>query len=96
MSIIHYKYNVGDYVKFKSKFTNPSCGLVYRAGMFAKITGRAVPYNNRPHYYINNVTDEVFPESVFAGPATESEFRAQHLLDSEVDTLQGSETKCDT
>ena len=96
MSIIHYKYNVGDCVKFKSKFTNPSCGLVGRAGRVAKITGRALPYNDRPHYYINNVKDEVFPESVFAGSATESEFRAQCLLDSEVDTVQGPETKCDT
>jgi hypothetical protein len=96
MSIIHYKYNVGDYVRFKSKFTNPTCGLAWRAGTIAKITGRALPYNNRPHYYINDVEDEVFPESVFAELATEFEFLAQSSLDDEVDTLQDHETKCDT
>lgn len=96
MSIIHYKYNVGDYVRFKSKFANPTCGLVWRAGMVAKITGRALPYNNKPHYYVNDITDEVFPESCFAGLATESEFRAQLALDAAVDTEQGPETKCDT
>lgn len=94
--MITYKYSVGDYVRFKSKFTNPTCGLVWRAGTIAEITGIAKAYNNKPHYYVNGVEDEVFPESVFAGPATESEFRAQCLLDSEVDTLQGPETKCDT
>ena len=96
MSIIQYKYSVGDYIRFKSKFTNPTCGLAWRAGTVAKITGIAKAYNNKPHYYINDVEDEVFPESCFAGLATESEFRAQCLLDSEADTLQGPETKCDT
>ena len=95
MSIIHYKYNAGDYVKFKSKFTNPTCGLVWRAGTIAKITGIAKAYNNRPHYYVNDVEDEVFPESCFAGLTTEHEFFAQCTLDGEVDTLQGPETKCD-
>lgn len=96
MRNVTYKYSVGDYVRFKSKFTNPTCGLVWRAGTIAKITGIAKAYNNKPHYYVNGVEDEVFPESVFAGLATESEFRAQCLLDSEVDTLQGPEPKCDT
>lgn len=96
MSIIHFKYNVGDYVRFKSKFTNPTCGLAWRAGTIAKITGRALPYNDRSHYYVNDVEEEAFPESCFAGLATESEFRAQLALDDEVDTLQGPETKCDT
>jgi len=94
--MITYKYSVGDYIRFKSKFTNPTCGLVWRAGTIAEITGIAKAYNNKPHYYVNGVDDEVFPESVFAGLATESEFRAQCVLDSEVDTLQGPETKCDT
>jgi hypothetical protein len=93
---IKHKYKVGDYVRFKSKFTNPTCGLAWRAGTIAKITGIAKAYNNRPHYYVNGVEDEVFPESVFAGFAEESEFFAQCVLDSEVDTLQGPETKCDT
>ena len=96
MRNITYKYNVGDYVRFKSKFTNPTCGLVWRAGTIAKITGIAKAYNNRPHYYVNGVKDEVFVESCFVGLATESEFRAECLLDDEVDTLQGPETKCDT
>ena len=39
-NIIH-KYEVGDEVLFKSKFTNPSCGLVGREGTWAKITGIA-------------------------------------------------------
>ncbi len=95
MSIIHYKYNVGDYVRFKSKFTNPTCSLVWRAGTIAKITGRALPYN-KPHYYVNDVTDEVFPESCFAGLATESEFRAQLTLDAEADIDKGPEANCDT
>jgi predicted RNA-binding Zn-ribbon protein involved in translation (DUF1610 family) len=91
-----YKYNVGNYVKFKSKFTNPTCGLVWRAGTVAKITGLAKAYNNKPHYYVNGVEDEVFPESVFAGLATESEFLTQSPEYIEVDTSESPETKCDT
>jgi hypothetical protein len=93
---INYKYNVGDYIRFKSKFTNPTCGLVWRAGTIAKITGLAKAYNNKPHYYVNGVEDEVFPESVFAGLATESEFLTQSPEYIEVDTSVGPETKCDT
>lgn len=93
--MITYKYSVGDYIKFKSKFTNPTCGLAWRAGTVAKITGIAKAYNNKPHYYVNDVEDEVFPESCFAGLATESEFRAQLALDTEEDTLQDPEVKCD-
>ena len=66
MTIVH-KYEVGDEVLFKSKFTSPSCGLVGREGTWAKITGIAPSYNNRPHYKVNGVDDEVFPETVFAG-----------------------------
>ena len=94
--MITYKYSVGDYIKFKSKFTNPTCGLAWRAGTVAKITGIAKAYNNKPHYYVNDVEDEVFPESCFAGLATESEFRAQLALDTEEDTLQDPEVRCDT
>lgn len=64
---IKHKYAVGDIVQFKSRFTNPSCGLVWRAGTEAVITGIAKSYNNKPHYYVNGVNDEVFPETVFAG-----------------------------
>ena len=65
MVIVH-KYEVGDTVLFKHKFTNPSCGLVGKEGTWAKITGIAPSYNNRPHYYIS-ATDSVFPERVFEG-----------------------------
>lgn len=65
---IEHKYEVGDKVLFKATFNkNASCGLVWRAGTVAYITGIAKSYNNKPHYYINGVDDEVFPESVFAG-----------------------------
>ena len=64
--IVH-KYEVGDKVKFKSKFVRPTRGLVWRAGTEAVITGIAKSYNNKPHYYINGVDDEVFPETVFEG-----------------------------
>ena len=67
MRNITYKYKVGDKVKFKSKFKNPSCGLVWRAGTVAEITEIARSYNNKPHYKVNGVDDEVFPETVFAG-----------------------------
>jgi hypothetical protein len=69
MRNITYKYKVGDKVKFKDKFVRPSCGLVWRAGTEAEITGIAPAYNNKPHYYVNGVNDEVFPEKVFAGLA---------------------------
>ena len=65
-NIVH-KYKVGDKVKFKDKFARPTCGLVWRAGTEATITGIARSYNNKPHYYVNGVEDEVFPETVFAG-----------------------------
>lgn len=93
-NIIH-KYKVGDYVRFKDKFSSPTTGLVGREGTIAKITGIAFAYNNKPHYYINDIEGEVFTESCFAGLATEPEFLAQQALDSEVDKEQGSETECD-
>ena len=65
MTIVH-KYEVGDEVLFKSKFTRPTCDLVGREGTWAKITGIAPSYNNRPHYYIS-AEDSVFPERVFEG-----------------------------
>jgi hypothetical protein len=96
MKNITYKYNVGDYVKFKDKFSSPTTGLVGREGTIAKITGIAFAYNNRPHYHINNIEGEVFAESCFAGLATESEFRAQQALATKVAKEQGPETNGDT
>ena len=79
MKDITYKYNVGDYVKFKDKFSSPTCGLVGREGTIAKITGHAFAYNNKPHYYINGDKDVVFPETVFERLATMADLRAQNL-----------------
>ena len=66
MNIVH-KYKVGDKVKFRTRFANPTCGLAWRAGTEATITEIARSYNNKPHYKVNGVDDEVFPETVFAG-----------------------------
>lgn len=94
--LVEHKYQRGDKVKFKDKFVRPSCGLVGREGTVVTIAGAALPYNNKPHYYIEGIEGAAYAESCFAGLATESEFHAQDLLDAEVDTLQGPETKCDT
>lgn len=94
--MVTYKYNVGDYVRFKDKFSSPSTGLVGREGTIAKITGIAPSYNNKPHYYLDNNICGAYRESCFAGLATESEFHAQCSLDSKIDTDRGHETKCDT
>ena len=81
-----YKYKVGNYVKFKTKFTNPTCELKKRAGTVAKITGFAPPYSE-PHYYINGVKDEVFPETVFERLAKMADLRADAGGDPEVATI---------
>lgn len=95
MKNITYKYNVGDYVKFKDKFSSPTCGLVGREGTTAKIAGRALPYNNRPHYYLEGEA-AIFPETCFAGLATEPVNSPSRDEAVGADTLQGLETKCDT
>jgi hypothetical protein len=92
MRNISYKYNVGDYVRFKDKFSSPTTGLVGREGTIVKITGLALAYNNKPHYYINNIEGEVFTETCFAGLATKSEFHAQQALAVKVNKEQGPET----
>lgn len=96
MKNIIYKYKVGDYVKFKDKFSSPTTGLVGREGTIAKVTGIAPSYNNKPHYYLDNNICGAYVESCFAELATEPEFLAQQALSSEVDKEQGPETKCDT
>ena len=95
MKTVVHKYKVGDKVRFKSNFPSPTTGLVGREGTVAEITGIGLNYNNKPHYYIDNITGGVFAESCFAGLATESKFLAQRALDPEVDKEQGPETKCD-
>jgi hypothetical protein len=95
MIIIHYKYNAGDVVKFKDKFHSPTCGLVGREGTTAKIAGRALPYNNRPHYYLEG-EEAIFPETCFAGLATEPVNSLSRDEAVGADTLQGPETKYDT
>lgn len=84
--MLEYKYKVGNYVKFKAKFPNPTCGLKERAGTVAKITGFAPPYNE-PHYYINGGKDEVFPETAFERLAKMADLRAEAGGDSEVATI---------
>lgn len=64
--IVH-KFNIGDTVLFKHKFTNPTCGLVGREATWAKITGIAFSYNNKPHYYLDGDDTTVYPESLFVG-----------------------------
>ena len=63
--MIKHAYKVGDKVKFKDKFVRPTCGLVGREGEVVEITGIALSYNNKPHYYINNIEKEVYSETVF-------------------------------
>lgn len=96
MRDIEFKYNVGDYVRFKNKFPSSTTGLVGREGTIAKITGIAPSYNNKPHYYLDDNICGAYKESCFEGLASGSEFLAQQALTSGVDTLQGPETKCDT
>ena len=84
--MLEYKYKVGNYVKFKAKFTNPTCELKKRAGTVAKITGFAPPYTE-PHYYINGVKDEVFPEAVFERLAKMADLRKAAGGDPEAATI---------
>lgn len=95
MNIV-YKYKVGDKIKFRTRFTNPTCGLAWRAGTVVTITGIAPSYNNKPHYYVNDVEDEVFPESVFAGPAVASVDAPLGSFDFRADTSKPSLLSCDT
>jgi hypothetical protein len=84
--MLEYKYKVGNYVKFKTKFTKPTSELKERAGTVAKITGFAPPYTE-PHYYINGAKDEVFPEAVFERLATMADLRAEAGGDPEAATI---------
>lgn len=78
MSTIHYKYNVGDIIKFKDKFhPTASCGLKALAGTTAKVI-QTVDYG-KPTYCLEGFDGCVFAEACFAGLATVS-----------VDTPQGT------
>jgi hypothetical protein len=92
MSIIHYKYNVGDVVKFKDKFHSPTCGLVGLEGTTAVIADRR-DYNG-PCYKLAG-GDGFYKETCFEGPAL-SKFFTQRDEAVGANTLQGPETKCDT
>lgn len=84
--MLEYKYKIGNYVIFKTKFTDPTCEFEERAGTVAKITGFAPPYN-KPHYYINGVKDEAFPETAFERLATMADLRAKVGGDPEAATI---------
>jgi DNA/RNA endonuclease YhcR with UshA esterase domain len=40
---------------------------VGREGTVVTITGIAKSYNNKPHYYLNNEEEVVYPENLFVG-----------------------------
>lgn len=64
---IKHKFSTGDKVRFKDKFVRPTCGLVDREGTVVTISGAALPYNNKPYYYIEGIEGNAFAESCFAG-----------------------------
>ena len=92
MRNITYKYNLGDIVKFKDKFHSPTCSLVGLEGTTGVVEERR-DYNG-PCYKLAGM-DSFCKESCFEGPAL-SKFFTQRDEDSEVATLQGPETECDT
>lgn len=95
MRNIEFKYNVGDYVRFKSHYaSDASCDLFERVGTIAVVTDRAD--FNGPAYKLSCDEDSWYKEGCFEGLASGSEFLAQQALTSGVDTLQGSETNRDT
>lgn len=95
MRNIEYKYNVGDYVRFKSHYaSDASCDLFERAGAIAVVADRAD--FNGPAYKLSCDEDSWYKEGCFEGLASGSEFLAQQALTSGVDTLQGPETNRDT
>ncbi len=96
MAIIHYKYQVGDKVKFKDKFTNPTCGCAGREGEIVEITGLGLAYNNHPSYYINGDTEGVYAERVFEGRVLPTKFFPGREESQGAITYTHKETKCDT
>lgn len=96
MKNIKHKYKVGDYVRFKDKFSSPTTGLVGREGTIVKITGLAPSYNNKPYYYIDNNICGAYKESCFAGLATVCVDTPDGTIECEIATNVAPETKCDT
>jgi hypothetical protein len=95
MRNIEFKYNVGDYVRFKSHYnSDASCDLFDRAGTIAVVADRAD--FGGPAYKLSCTEDSWYCEGCFEGLASGSEFLAQQALASGVDTLQGPETNRDT
>jgi hypothetical protein len=95
MRNIEFKYNVGDYIRFKGHYdSDASCGLFELAGTIAVVVDRAD--FNGPTYKLSCDEDGWYKEGCFEGLASGSEFLAQQALASGVDTLQGPETNRDT
>ena len=93
MRNITYKYNLGDVVRFKSKFNeSASCGLAELAGTQGVVVDRR-DYNG-PCYKLAG-TNQFFTEKCFDGSVA-SKFFTQRDEAVEADTLQGQETKRDT
>jgi hypothetical protein len=92
MRNITYRYNLGDVVRFKSKFhESASCGLAELAGTQGVVEDRR-DYNG-PCYKLAGM-DQFFTEKCFDGSVT-SKFFTQRDETTGADTLQGPETKGD-
>lgn len=88
MRNIEFKYNVGDYIRFKGHYdSDASCGLFDLAGTIAVVIDRAD--FNGPTYKLSCDEDGWYQEGCFEGLASGSEFLAQQALASGVDTVQG-------
>ena len=94
MRNITYKYNVGDFVVFKDKFSpSASTDLKNYVGQVVMIT-ECRDYNG-PCYRLEGY-DGFFTETCFAGLATTHVDTPCGSIECEVVTHQGSETSCDT
>jgi hypothetical protein len=93
MRNISYKYNLGDVVRFKSKFhESASCGLAELAGTQGVVEERR-DYNG-PCYKLAGM-NQFFTEKCFDGSVA-SKFFTQRDEAVGADTFQGPETNCDT
>lgn len=95
MRKITYKYNIGDYVRFKTTFSSAaSCGLSKKAGSIAKITDR---FNYGSACYALECYEGIFTEDCFDGLASEASKNSLYRDEAiGADTLQGSAPSCDT